>query len=102
MPARNDYDPKAPKTDILDALQEKPLGNVEEVHNALEKHQAKIMGFGDKVEVDEDKKVVDIPKPHQSKEKPIWEQYGYPDEKSFRKVYPNAGKSVKKDPRGVN
>lgn len=46
-----------------------------------------------------DKKVVSINNP---KENPIWKQYGYPDEKSFRKVYPNAGKSIKKDPRGVN
>ena len=104
MPKHEEH-PNNGNQELLGALQESTLGNAEELNDALERHHAGVMGMGvkrEKVDVDEDSKVVDIPSPNVPKEKPIWEKYGYPDEKSFRKVYPNAGRPVKKDPRGVN
>ena len=80
--------------EVVKSLPETSLADTAKVIDLLDK-------VGDEEVSQEVKDAIkeNIAKP---KEKPIWEQYGYPDEKSFRKVYPNAGKSVKKNPRGIN
>ena len=94
---KHDRTPDNANHKLLDALYKEQQDSYEEdtpLANAI-KH---IQG-----ESSEDSKVVNMDKPHKPKETPIWKQYGFQDEESFLKRYPNYGKSPKKKgSRGVN
>ena len=81
--------------EIIEGLPETTLANTQKLLEELEK-------VGEQEVSQEIKDAVKENAP-QKKETPIWKQYGFPDEKSFREKYPNYGKNKRKNqPRGVN